>query len=177
MTAMGRPSSTAHSTATSGDTITASSSMTVRNSIIWNDAPSGAASNVTYTNSDVQGGVPGSTNINSDPLFVHEAQANVHDIGNLLLQSSSPARDKGKNPDVPSEYHHEPRLVSHRINSGTVDIGAMSTRRFHHWRSIRIMVSIRCGDGEHLRWQPNADVCGGIQQIDQSFQHQQPKAW
>jgi len=63
---------------------------TVINSILWSDTPQetyGESVIVVYSN--IQGGFQGIGNINSDPLFVDEAN------GNYNLQSNSPCIDTG----------------------------------------------------------------------------------
>ena len=110
-----------------------SASPTLINVILWGDSASSGAeiynnsSNtaaVTYSN--VQGGYPGTGNINVDPLFVDSA------VGNLRLQSTSPVIDAGNNAAVPSgivtDLDNNPRFVDIFAipNTGnvTVDMGA-----------------------------------------------------
>jgi len=73
-------------------------SPTVTNCILWGDSPeeiSGGTPTVTY--SDVQGGFPGTGNIDADPLFVDP------DNGDLHLQPGSPCIDAADNTAVPQD--------------------------------------------------------------------------
>jgi hypothetical protein len=79
-----------------------SSSPTVSNCILWgNAAPSGpqiyndGTSSATVSYSDVQGGWPGISNINANPLFMDPA------IGDYHLLLGSPCIDAGDNSAVP----------------------------------------------------------------------------
>lgn len=98
--------------------ILAGASVTVRNSILWGNINPGQAqinSLVGATYSDVEGGLAGTGNINSDPLFANAA------AGNFYLQSGSPAINVGNDPLVPTgvttDLGGNPRFV------GTVDMG------------------------------------------------------
>jgi len=63
--------------------------MDVRSSILWANQPNQASSYVDIAYSDVQGGAPGTGNINADPLFVDPAGGDYH------LQAGSPCIDAG----------------------------------------------------------------------------------
>ncbi|MHC4127703.1 MAG: right-handed parallel beta-helix repeat-containing protein [Planctomycetota bacterium] len=68
------------------------SSPTVTNCILWADSPDeivGGTPDVSYT--DVQGGFPGTGNIDADPMFVDAGNGDYH------LVSGSPAIDAGHN--------------------------------------------------------------------------------
>jgi predicted outer membrane repeat protein len=93
----------------SGDTFTAnsadyggaiycdSSSLTIKNCILWGDTPDGiVGDSTTVTYSDVQGGWQGEGNIDADPLFVDPENGDYH------LQSTSPCIDAG-DPDSPPD--------------------------------------------------------------------------
>lgn len=75
--------------------------LTVINSILWgNSASDGSGIYNYYTTpiisySDVQGGWPGTGNIDADPLFVGPADGDLH------LQAGSPAIDSGTNDGCP----------------------------------------------------------------------------
>ncbi|MHC4460810.1 MAG: right-handed parallel beta-helix repeat-containing protein [Planctomycetota bacterium] len=74
------------------------SSPTVTNCILWDDTPDeiyGGSPTVTY--SDVQGGWPGTGNIDSSPLFEN------FDCGHLQLAFFSPCVDAGNNDAVPPD--------------------------------------------------------------------------
>jgi pectin methylesterase-like acyl-CoA thioesterase/plastocyanin len=104
---------------------------TVANCIFWGDTPDeivSTDSSITVTYSDVQGGWPGTGNIDADPLFV-DAQ------WNLCLQSASPCVDAGDNrvSGLPeTDLARRPRLADNPdrpdTGSGTppiVDMGAI----------------------------------------------------
>jgi len=76
-----------------------SSTMTVRNSIVWGNTEgnlscTGGACTVTY--SDVEGGWPGTGNIDADPWFVDAANGDYH------LQVGSPCIDAGTSAGAPT---------------------------------------------------------------------------
>jgi predicted outer membrane repeat protein len=70
-----------------------SSSLSLINSILWNDSPqeidTSASGEVTATYSDIQGGWTGTGNIDEDPLFADPGNGDFH------LQSTSPCIDAG----------------------------------------------------------------------------------
>ena len=101
-----------------------SSSPTINNCILWgNTAPYGPQiynfdnSNPNITYSDVQGGTPGTGNINADPLFTGP--------DDLRLQAGSPCIDAGNNSAVPTgvttDLAGDPRFIDDPF---TVDTGA-----------------------------------------------------
>ena len=108
------------------------SNSTLTNVIMWgNTAPSSAGifhygGTLTVTYSNIQGGYPGTGNINANPLFV-DADGPDNIVGtlddNLRLQSGSPSINAGDNaavpPGVTTDLEGKPR-----IQNGTVDMGA-----------------------------------------------------
>lgn len=102
------------------------SSPTVTNCILWGDNPNeifnveGSTPSVTYSN--IQGGYPGTGNINADPLFVNVTTGDFH------LQQGSPCIDAGTNgaPELPdADFEGDPRVVDGDKNgTATVDMGA-----------------------------------------------------
>jgi hypothetical protein len=108
------------------------SNSTLTNVIMWgNTAPSSAEishsdGTLTVTYSNIRGGYSGTSNINSDPLFV-DADGPDNIVGtlddNLRLQSDSPSINAGNNAAVPTgvttDLEGKPR-----IQDGTVDMGA-----------------------------------------------------
>ncbi len=82
-------------------------SSTLANCIVWNNsAPlepeiSNADKSNDVSYSDVQGGYPGTGNIDIDPRFVRNPNSAKNDPGDLRLASSSPAIDAGLNAAVP----------------------------------------------------------------------------
>jgi hypothetical protein len=74
-------------------------SPTVTNCILWGNIPDelSGGGNPVVTYCDVQGGWPGATNINADPLFCNPEQ------GDYYLQENSPCIDEGTN-DVPGRW-------------------------------------------------------------------------
>ncbi|MHC4328768.1 MAG: NosD domain-containing protein [Planctomycetota bacterium] len=97
------------------------SSLTVLNSILWNDSPDEIhlddSSTIDITYSDIQSGWLGTGNIHADPLFVDTANADYH------LQASSPCIDSGDNSAIPRslavDLDGNPRIIN-----GIVDMGA-----------------------------------------------------
>jgi hypothetical protein len=90
----------------------------IRNSIFWgNDGGSWISPSWDVTSSNIEGGHPGSGNIDADPLFVQPG------TDNLRLAEGSPCINAGDNsavpPDVPSDVDGLPR-----IQDGVVDMGA-----------------------------------------------------
>jgi len=96
----------------------------VTNCIFWanyaedsNNEINNYLSNPTVSYCDIQGGWPGSTNINVDPCFVDANANNYHlDVNSLCIDAGDP----NFNPNPPeTDIDGEPRLVN-----GRVDIGA-----------------------------------------------------
>ena len=109
-----------------------SSTVTVTNCILWGDSPdeivvSGDDPNVTFSN--VEGGFPGTGNIDADPLFVDP------DNGDLRLQAGSPCIDAGDNTAVPRgvlrDLDGNPRFIDSTFvgTMATVDMGAYEYQR------------------------------------------------
>jgi hypothetical protein len=95
------------------------SSVTVSNTILWNDtAPSGPeieATSITVAYCDVQGGWPGTGNIDEDPMFVDPATGDFH------LDMDSPCLEKGDNgaAGLPTEdFEGDPRIVYEKTDMG-----------------------------------------------------------
>jgi predicted outer membrane repeat protein len=103
-------------TISGGAIYSSTSSPTLANCILWgNAAASGsqiyqASGTTTATYCDVQGGFPGTGNINTDPLFVGNPTPGPDgkwgtaddDYGDLRLQITSPCIDAGSNAGVPA---------------------------------------------------------------------------
>ncbi len=98
----------------------AGGSPTVTNCILWGDSPDEFSGNSTPTVSytDVQGGFPGTGNIDADPLFVDPL------TGDYRLSPGSPCIDAGDNTAVPlditTDLDGNPRFVD---DPGTPDTG------------------------------------------------------
>lgn len=123
---------------TGGGFATESSSLEVRNSIVWGNSSSNVHTNVTpvYSFSLVQNsggsgptwdwdsGTDAGGNLDRNPLFVSAVPMAPTVAGDVHLQASSPAIDSGSNvvsnPSLPSiDRDRFPR-----IGNGTVDMGA-----------------------------------------------------
>ena len=104
--------------------------VTVSNCIVWGSTLSPFGGNVDVTYSDVEGGWPGTGNIDGDPLFVQPG------TDNLRLSIGSPCLDMGSNDALPADtldvdgdgnttepipYDVDGQL---RIQNGTVDMGS-----------------------------------------------------
>lgn len=109
-----------------------SSSPIIVNSILWNDSAHAgseifnidAQSVPSITYSDVDGGLAGAGNVNTDPLLVRNPGANgPTDYGDLHLRSNSPVIDIGNNAAIPGNVTDDAD-GDFRIVSGTVDLGA-----------------------------------------------------
>ncbi len=112
-----------------------SSNPMLSNCILWADLPAEiyveSTGTPVITYSDVQGGWPGTGNINADPLFVDiEGPDNI--IGtaddNLRLSADSPCIDTGDNASVPSgitaDFDSRPRIADGDCNdTQIVDMG------------------------------------------------------
>lgn len=115
---------------------TQSSSPILTNTILWGNTPApepisnDLSSTIAVTNSIVQGGYTGEGNLDLDPLFMDAG------VGDLRLQSTSPAIDAGDNSALPADTHDldgdgdtgEPipfdLAGNPRIYSSDVDLGA-----------------------------------------------------
>jgi hypothetical protein len=103
---------------TDGGGVYPSSNTDVVNCILWGDTPDeiydpGLFSDVTYSN--VEGGWPGTGNIDADPLFADAVNDDFH------LTYLSPCRNAGDNSAVTELYDFE---GDPRIAHGNVDMGA-----------------------------------------------------
>ncbi|MFN8473722.1 MAG: choice-of-anchor Q domain-containing protein [Anaerolineae bacterium] len=114
-----------NSSAQGGGMASDSGSPTIRNSILWGDTGGEISGSVTVSYSIVQGGYPGTGNLNQDPMFVAPVPSPAPSSGsNLRLQYASPAINAGNNsvtnPSLPAtDLDGNPR-----IQGGTVDMGA-----------------------------------------------------
>ena len=109
------------------------SSPTVTNCVLWGDSPNeildigDALTTVSYT--DVQGGFPGTGNIDADPLFVDPLN------GDFRLSAGSPCIDAGDNTAVPRgvlrDLDGNPRFIDSTLvgTMATVDMGAYEFQR------------------------------------------------
>jgi parallel beta-helix repeat protein len=84
------------------------------NSILWGDTPqeiyqTGSDNDISISYSDIQGGYPGTGNIDADPLFVDAPNGDFH------LSANSPCIDAG---DPASDFSLEPEPDGGRINMG-----------------------------------------------------------
>jgi len=85
-----------------------SGTISVANSILWDDSTPEIDGSCTVSYSDVEGGVMGPGNLNTDPKFVDAAN------GNLRLRFDSPCIDVGSNMFVPgalvADLDRRPRI-------------------------------------------------------------------
>ena len=101
------------------------SSPVISNCIIWgNDVEiSNLIGNPQITNSIIKGGYTGTGNRNEDPLFNQQPNAVPGAIGDLRLQSCSPAINAGSNSNIPAGITTDV-LGLPRITNSIVDMGA-----------------------------------------------------
>ena len=82
---------------------------TASNCILWNNSPDQVFGSASVAYSDVQGGQPGTGNIDADPLFVDP------DNGNFRLSADSPGIDAGDNTSLPggidTDLDGNPRFI------------------------------------------------------------------
>ena len=123
----------------SGGGIYASSAsqVDIYNSILWNNIPDQAellsvSHQMQY--SDVEGGGPGPTNINADPLFMDpdgpDNDPNTWEDNDFHLTGVSPCIDAGDNkaPSLPEmDFEGDPRIF-HGNGTGLFPVGTMSAR-------------------------------------------------
>ena len=100
--------------------------VTVKNSIIWGNGGSFTRNMVTVSNSIVQGGYPGTGNLDQDPLFVDQPAIAFGAPGNLRLTPCSPAIDAGDDAATTSitdldGTNRKEKLLS---NTNLIDMGA-----------------------------------------------------
>ena len=104
---------------------------TLTNNIIWGNSNGifNSGSDLTVTYSIVQGGFPGTGNLDLDPLFVDQPPVGLGTAGDLRLQACSPAIDAGDNSALGTtdtlDLDGNPRFFD-AFGQGvaTVDLGA-----------------------------------------------------
>ncbi len=95
-------------------------STTIVNTILWNntapDDPQIYGTGLSVTCSDVEGGWPGTGNIDADPLFVDPGEADFH------LTLGSPCTNSGDNgsvpPDLVADFEDDPRIALDVVDMG-----------------------------------------------------------
>jgi len=109
-------------TATGGGMCNLGSSPTLTNCIFWGDTPDeifNMSSTPAVNYCDIEGGYPGITNIDLDPMFVGG--------GDYHLQFGSPCIDAGSNsaPSLPAtDFEGDPRILDGNCDgNGVVDMG------------------------------------------------------
>jgi len=104
------------------------SSPTVTNCILWGDTPQeieNYQSSPVVTHSDIQGGYPGSGNINEDPMFLDpDGQDNIlgTEDDDLHLKSGSPCIDAGTANGAPdTDIEGKPRPLGEGYDMGAYE--------------------------------------------------------
>jgi hypothetical protein len=109
---------------TNGSTVITGNTLTIQNSIVWDSADPSISSGTTISYSCIEGGFPGTGNIDSDPLFVEAGRDDFHlqsTVGSyhggqwLPDPGYSPCIDSG-NPET--AYRNEPWPHGYRVNMG-----------------------------------------------------------
>ena len=115
-----------------GGILNQGTSPTVINSILWNNAPDQIYGSATVNRSLVEGGWPGTGNIDDDPLFVDPAN------GNFSLQATSPCIDAGEPglSPVGRDLGGNPRFLDGDLDRVmVVDMGA------HEFDNVQLTVT------------------------------------
>jgi hypothetical protein len=102
--------------------------VSVKDSIVWANTPDQISSNPSVDYSDVQGGFPGTGNIDADPLFEND----------YSLSSTSPCIEVADPADLScnSDHHGNPRrLDAHLSGVLRADMGAVE------WSNVLLAVS------------------------------------
>jgi hypothetical protein len=104
---------------TGGGLLNYNSNPVLRNSIVWGNSGGTISNNVSAPDvqySLVEGGYPGTGNLNVDPRFATAVPSSPSTSGNLRLQSSSPAINTGSNAALPAgtttDRDDLPRIVA-----------------------------------------------------------------
>jgi PKD repeat protein len=99
------------------------SSPVLHNSIVWGNSAGSAsgqsANKMVVTYSDIEGGFPGTGNLNVDPLFVDPARYDLH------LSPASPLIDVGYFHTLlpPTDYDGNPRIMGAAVDMGAYEFG------------------------------------------------------
>ena len=155
-----------NSSGESGIVIWDQASVTLQNSILWNNSPREILGNVKATYSDVKGGYSGTGNLNKDPLFVDDL------AGDLRIQANSPSIDAG-NPDTDGDgitWNNDP---ADRDPDGTRrDMGALYFDQRTLFPSAPQNLSAMPADRSVvLRWSPNPEFNVAYYRIYRSYIH------
>jgi hypothetical protein len=106
------------------------SSPIIRSSIIWNNSSgmlNEGSSAPTVSHSIVQGGYPGTGNLNADPLFVNGPYTSgAFTDGDYRLKNGSPAINTGTNEWLLPNMHTD-QAGNPRVSFITVDMGALES--------------------------------------------------
>jgi len=141
-------------------------SPTVANCILWGDTPDEIEGTPLVIYCNIEGGWPGSGNIDADPLFVDP------DNGDVRLSAGSPCIDTGDNTTVPKfvlrDLDGNPRFVADACagdSGATVDMGAYEFQGTScDLSNIMEMLAVwgRCTDCRKCRFDFDGDYSVGI---------------
>ncbi len=102
------------------------SAFTANNSIVWGNAPAGVDSSSNITYSDVEGGFPGTHNIDQDPVFLAPSD--------YRLYRFSPVIDAGSNAfaEGDSDLEGNPRILDGGSGAAIIDMGPYEYVRMNY---------------------------------------------
>ena len=131
----------------------------VSNSIVWNNSSTQISMGATVLFSDIAGGYAGAGNLNANPLFMNEANGDLH------LTAGSPCIDAGSNNEVPAGVTTD-LDGQQRIRDGNSDHVAVVDMGPYEFRNPTDVAAARGDCGALCVESPSADAVGMRYRID-----------